>query len=168
MVVQLRKECDKLQAQLSHAIAISAVAHEGQYDKAGKSYILHPLRIMFSMDETDTKSQIVAILHDVIEDTDWTFDAIKNEEFEDDIIEALQLLTHDLNVPYNDYIIGIKTNELATKVKIGDLLDNTRLDRLIKTERLDKTTKRMVKYVCAYKFLTDQITQEEFLNFNAR
>jgi hypothetical protein len=120
------------------------------------------------MDKDDVKGQIVGILHDVIEDTDVTMKSLKTEEFDADIYEALNLLTHDLNQPYNDYIVNIKTNELATRVKIGDLLDNTRLDRLIKNERLDKTTRRMVKYVCAYKFLTDQITQEEFLNFNAR
>ena len=102
-------------------------AHKNQLDKAGIPYIYHPIHLAEQMD-TETEC-IVALLHDVVEDTDITFDDLE-KEFPKDSIEALKLLTHDKSVDYMEYIKAIKENDIAKKVKIADLIHNSDLTRL--------------------------------------
>ena len=132
--------------QLETAIRISANAHFGQVDKAGKPYIFHPLRVMNSVDTIEKK--IVAILHDVVEDTDLTFNDLLEAGVPKASIEALKLLTHEKDAPYMDYIKIISSNPVARSVKIADLTDNSDLSRLSKVtekdlERLDKYKKAL-------------------------
>lgn len=110
------------------AMVIAYNAHMGQFDKASVPYIYHPIHIAEEMD--DEVSCIVALLHDVVEDTSVTFTDLE-KEFPKEVIEALKLLTHGDGVNYMEYIENIKRNEIATKVKIGDLkhnMDTSRLD----------------------------------------
>lgn len=110
---------------LNKAIEIAARAHAGQLDKSGQPYILHPLRVMLNL--KDPEARIVAVLHDVIEDTLVTLPQIKEAGFSDQIIEALKLVTHrQEECDYPEYIRRIRDskNEIALQVKLADLKDN--------------------------------------------
>ena len=110
------------------AMKLCFEAHKDQTDKSGLPYVFHPFHLADQMD--DEESTIVALLHDVVEDTDCTLDDLAEKGFGDTVIEALRLLTHDDGAPYLDYIRRIKTNPLATKVKLADLAHNSDLSRL--------------------------------------
>lgn len=134
------------QSILEKAIQIATKAHEGQTDKGGNSYILHPLRLMDNVNSIEEK--IVAVLHDVVEDTEVSFADLEREGIPEVCIEALKLLTHAKEVPYMGYIQLISTNEIAKAVKIADLEDNSDLSRLTKVgtkdiERVEKYTKAL-------------------------
>jgi (p)ppGpp synthase/HD superfamily hydrolase len=113
---------------LAHAIALAAEAHKHQKDRAGKPYILHPLRIMFTM-QTEAE-MTVAVLHDVVEDTAWTLDKLRHEGFAEDIIQAVDCLTKRDGEPYQALINRAKKHPLAARVKIGDLEDNMNVRRM--------------------------------------
>lgn len=135
---------------LQRAIEIATQAHNGQCDKSGKDYIEHPLRVM-EMGKTE-EEKIVGVLHDVVEDTDWTFEKLAEEGFSQDIIAALRCVTklHE-NESYDEFIERIRKNPLATAVKINDLSDNMDIRRLPYLS--DKDVKRLKKYLKAYKKL---------------
>ena len=135
---------------LNKAIQIACEAHQGQTDKAGKPYILHPLRLLLKFSNID--EQITAVLHDVIEDSDFTLDDLKNSEFSDSILIAVDCLTKKTNVDYSLYLEQVSRNELARKIKIEDLRDNLDLSRLNTIE--SKDLDRVKKYHEALKFLT--------------
>ena len=108
---------------LQRAIEIATQAHQGQFDKSGKDYIGHPLRVM-EMGQTENE-KIVGVLHDVIEDTDWTFEKLAEEGFSQEIIDALRCVTKlSENENYDDFIKRVKKNSVATAVKSNDLTDN--------------------------------------------
>lgn len=135
---------------LERAIEIATEAHKGQYDKAGNDYIGHPLRVM-DMGRTE-KEKIVGVLHDVVEDTEWTFAQLAAEGFAQEVIDALQCVTKlSENENYDDFIERVKKNPLATAVKINDLSDNMDIRRLPYLS--DKDVKRLKKYLKAYKKL---------------
>lgn len=90
---------------LDKAILIAAKAHEGQVDKGGQPYILHPLRVMFSR-KTEIE-KICAVLHDVIEDTDISLDYLRDQEFSEEILSALDALTRRDGETYDKYIAGL-------------------------------------------------------------
>jgi (p)ppGpp synthase/HD superfamily hydrolase len=135
---------------LQRAIEIAKEAHKGQFDKSGKDYIGHPLRVM-EMGKTE-EEKIVGVLHDVIEDTDWTFERLAAEGFSDEVIAALRCVTKTSeNESYDDFIERVKKDSLATAVKINDLTDNMDIRRLPYLS--DKDVKRLKKYLKAYKKL---------------
>lgn len=110
------------------AICIAAIAHKGQVDKAGRPYILHPLRVMFMRrDETE---RICAVLHDVIEDSDITIEYLRKEGFSEAVLCALDALTKRENENYDDFIGRVIENKIACKVKLADLSDNMDLSRI--------------------------------------
>jgi len=138
---------------LKRAIEIATEAHKGQYDKAGKDYIGHPLRVMEKGKTEEEK--IVGVLHDVIEDTDWTFEKLETEGFSPEVIAALRCVTKiSENENYDDFIDRVKKNPLAVAVKINDLTDNMDIRRLPYLS--DKDVKRLKKYLKAYKRLTGE------------
>lgn len=135
---------------LQRAIEIATTAHKEQFDKAGNDYIGHPLRVM-EMGKTD-EEKIVGVLHDVVEDSSWTFEALEAEGFSKEIIDALRCVTKTSeNENYDAFIERIKKNPLATAVKINDLTDNMDIRRLPYLS--DKDVKRLKKYLKAYKRL---------------
>lgn len=136
---------------LERAIEIATEAHRGQFDKAGNDYIQHPLRVMAAGKTTDEK--IVGVLHDVVEDTDWTFERLASEGFSSEVIEALRCVTKlSESEPYDKFIARVKTSKLAVAVKINNLTDNMDIRRLPYLS--DKDVKRLKKYLKAYKQLT--------------
>lgn len=135
---------------LQRAIEIATQAHKGQFDKAGNDYIGHPLRVM-QMGQTE-EEQIAGVLHDVVEDTVWTFEALEAEGFSKEIIDALRCVTKiSENENYDAFIDRVKKNPLAVAVKINDLTDNMDIRRLPYLS--DKDVKRLKKYLKAYKRL---------------
>jgi (p)ppGpp synthase/HD superfamily hydrolase len=131
------------------ALKISFNAHKDQVDKTGVPYVFHPFHLAEQMD--DEASTCVALLHDVVEDTDYTFDDLRNEGFTKEIIDAIKLLTHDPSVPYLDYINKIKENVISTKVKLADLKHNSDLSRLDLS--VDKIPPKLELYLKAIKIL---------------
>ena len=133
-------------SNLERAIEIAVLAHKGQKDKAEKPYILHPLRLMFKM-QTENE-MIAAVLHDIVEDTDWTIEKLIEEGFNDEVIAAVKLLTHNKKVPYKKYIEVIKTNKIALKVKLADLEDNMDIKRIVHPKFRDYA--RIARYKKVY------------------
>ena len=148
-------------ATIEKALQIAAKAHEGQKDKEGLPYILHPLRAMMSV--VGQEAQIVAVLHDVIEDTSVTADDLRQAGFSEQIIAAVVCVTHLKDEPYTDYVVRCRANEIARQVKLADLKDNSRLDRtILRPQRFEVDVARLCKYVLSYKFLTDQLTEQQY------
>jgi len=131
------------------AMKISFEAHKDQTDKNGIPYIYHPIHLAEQM--PDEKTICVALLHDVVEDTDMTFEQLECEGFSEDIIEALKLMTHDKSVPYLDYVKNISTNKIASAVKLADLKHNSDITRLDTVD--EKALERVEKYKKAIEIL---------------
>ena len=113
---------------LDKAIKLACEAHAGQMDKAGKPYILHPLRLMLKFQKK--QEQVVAVLHDVVEDSDVTLDDLVNKGFSELVLDALDCLSKRENEDYGAFIKRIFPNELARKIKIEDIKDNLDLTRI--------------------------------------
>ncbi len=129
-------------SDLQRAIEIAVEAHKGQVRKNGSPYILHPLRLMLAVDSPD--EQIVAVLHDVVEDTSVTFEHLEHEGFSRRVLDALKLVTHDDESPYEDYIAAIKANPTARAVKLADLRDNSNVFEIPELSSADLN--RLAKY----------------------
>ena len=137
---------------LDRAKAIATSAHEGQVDKAGKPYIKHPMRVM-NMGKT-VEEKIAGVLHDVVEDSDWTFEMLEKEGIPKDVMDALRCVTTlSEDEDYDHFIERVKTNPLAVKVKLNDLKDNMDITRL--GEVTEKDLARLNKYIRAYRQLTE-------------
>lgn len=121
---------------LERAISIAARAHEGQRDKAGAPYILHPLRVMMRMAEDDER--IVAVLHDVIEDTSVTLSVLRAEGFSEQVLEALEHLTRRPDEDYEQFIVRAAKTALSRRVKLADLEDNSDLGRFANASEADR------------------------------
>ncbi|MEA4989180.1 MAG: HD domain-containing protein [Anaerovorax sp.] len=133
------------------AMQIAYNAHHGQIDKSGVPYVFHPIHLAEQM-QTEAET-IIALLHDVVEDTDITLDDLVKEGFPEEVISALQLLTHDDTVPYMDYVREIKNNSIARAVKLADLIHNSDTGRLCKID--EKAKERLEKYKQAIAILSD-------------
>ena len=141
-----------LTEQLKLAIEIAISAHNGQLDTHnGRPYIEHPFRVMNAGHTLQEK--IVGVLHDVVEDTDWTLDKLKAEGFTDEIIDGVDAVTRRDNESYDDYIIRVQTNSLGIRVKLNDLTDNMDIRRWKEVQYQDLA--RLQKYLSAYKQLTE-------------
>ena len=133
---------------LERAIEIAVKAHKGQVDKGGSPYILHPLRVMMSVDLESEK--IVGVLHDVVEDSNWTFEALLAEGFSIEVIEALKSVTKSSdNEDYDSFIQRAIGNPIGRKVKIADIRDNLDVTRI--PELGEKNLQRISKYTKALK-----------------
>ena len=133
------------------ALRLCFDSHKEQTDKTGMPYVFHPFHLAEQMD--DEISTVCALLHDVVEDTDTTFEDLGDMGFPGEVIEVLKLLTHTDGVPYMDYVERISSNQIATKVKIADLTHNSDLTRMSPDEIDDYALKRNEKYKAALKLL---------------
>lgn len=148
------------QEQLGLAITIAVKAHEGQFDKGGHPYILHPLHLMHRL-KYDLQLATIAVLHDVIEDSDIDLTYLRDMGFSERVLVALDLLTHKKGVSYEDYIKNIASNFDTIRVKRKDLEHNSDITRLKGVT--DKDLKRMEKYHKSFLYLG-----EAKLNFTER
>lgn len=134
------------------ALKLCYEAHRGQTDKSGLPYVFHPFHLAEQM--TDEESVAAALLHDVVEDTDYSFADLENMGFGGRVLEALRLLTHEKGVPYPEYVKRLKSNPVARAVKIADLRHNSDLSRLEAPSEED--LRRREKYQDALKLLEEQ------------
>ncbi len=141
-----------METLLAKAIDIALEAHHGQSDKSGMPYAGHVMRVMIAGKTTDEK--IVGVLHDLVEDTEWTFERLLAEGFPEHIVDALRCVTKlSDDEPYEHFIDRVKTNPLAIAVKINDLSDNMDVRRY--NELTDRDIFRLRKYLKAYHSLTN-------------
>ena len=133
---------------IDRALKFATMAHEGQLDKDGLPYILHPITVGLRYGKTQNQ-KIVGLLHDVVEDTPYTFNDIRFQGFSENIIEALMLLTHQKEVSYDDYLKRIKEsgNKLAISVKINDLTHNLQRGKAGGHEKQVKKHTAALKYM---------------------
>lgn len=127
---------------LERAITIAAEAHAGQTDKAGEPYILHPLRVMLSLKME--AERIVGVLHDVIEDTPWTFDQLRAEGFSEEVLAGLETVTKRKGEDYEAFVLRSAKNRIGHKVKLADLYDNSDISRIASPTAKDYA--RLEKY----------------------
>ncbi len=137
-------------ATLEKALYLAVNNHLGMKDRFDQPYIYHPLRIMMRMQTEEEK--IVALLHDLVEDTSITLQDLKKEGFSKEVVKAVDLLTRYPKQTYQEYIDGLKGNRLAMQVKIGDLEDNMDPRRFPSIN--DNAVKRFKKYTKYHKILS--------------
>ncbi|HHU33918.1 MAG TPA: phosphohydrolase [Bacteroidetes bacterium] len=132
---------------IEKAIEIAVAAHKGQKDRLGADYILHPLRVMERGRSEIEK--ICGVLHDVVEDSEWTFEMLESEGFSDEVISVLRCVTKESEEEdYDVFINRIAQNPIAVEVKINDLLDNMDITRFKSLNEQD--LKRLNKYLKAF------------------
>ena len=149
-------------SNIAAAIRIAADAHASQLDKDGRPYILHPIAVMMNVPPGD--AQVVAVLHDVVEDTTVTMDDLARAGFSEPILASLRLVTHAKDEPYAQYVIRCKADPVARAVKLADLRDNTRPERaLMRPGILERDSRRMARCLLSYKFLCDEISEADYL-----
>ena len=137
---------------LQKAIEIAITAHQYQTDKSGAPYILHVIRVMNS-GKTEIE-KICGVLHDLVEDTPWTFEMLQHEGFSEEIINVLKCVTKESEQEdYDHFIDRIIQNKTAVAVKLNDLRDNMDITRLPQITEQDR--KRLNKYIRAYKKLVN-------------
>jgi (p)ppGpp synthase/HD superfamily hydrolase len=141
---------DPMSDLLARAIALAARAHLDQRDKAGLPYVLHPLRMMFRL--TQPAARIAAVLHDLVEDTEWELADLEKEGFPAEIVTAVDALTKRAGEEYGDFVARAATNPIARLVKLADLEDNMDLTRL-STAPNQKDFDRLSKYHQAWLYL---------------
>lgn len=141
-----------LPQQVEIALVIATQAHQGQTDKAGVSYLYHPLTVASLVEGDDAKA--VALLHDVIEDSEVTSQDLLEAGLSSEIVDAVQLLTKSRRLSYQDYLAALKGNDLARRVKIADLTHNLDASRLNR-DLTDADLKRLAKYRAALEFLSE-------------
>lgn len=137
--------------------------HKNQLDKAGMPYVFHPMHVAEQM--KDENSTTVALLHDIVEDTDMTFEQLRALGFNEEVITALTLMTHEEGVEYFDYIQRIGTNAIARKVKLADLEHNSDLSRLSKIGYEDiaraEKYKKCIEYLSAIEYLQEENNEKQ-------
>lgn len=138
---------------LDHAISMASVAFVGKRDKGGNPYILHCLAVMNMVGTEDEELASIAVLHDIIEDTDMTKEKLLGYGFSIRVAQTVQVLTHDPETSYDDYIKAIALNDDAKKVKMADLRHNTDIMRMKGLRKKDFD--RLEKYHRAYMYLKD-------------
>ena len=124
------------------ALCLCFEAHKEQKDKSGLPYVFHPFHLAEQMETEETT--VVALLHDVVEDTDYSLADLEDMGFSKSVLDALALLTHDPSVDYMDYVRAIKANPIARTVKLADLRHNSDLTRLDTVD--EKALARVEKY----------------------
>jgi (p)ppGpp synthase/HD superfamily hydrolase len=152
-----------MQSLLSRAIQIAAEAHDGQVDKEGVPYILHPLTLLLRLcdqfgDEASEDACIVALLHDVLEDSDWTIEELRAEGFSPTVLASLEALTRGKEELYTDYILRLqhaKHGEIARCIKKLDLEHNMEILRLARVRELEyHDLRRLRNYAAAWRALS--------------
>ncbi|HEU0121725.1 MAG TPA: HD domain-containing protein [Bryobacteraceae bacterium] len=136
---------------LERAIALAAVAHEGQIDKAGAPYILHVLRVMLRLETA--QECMAAALHDIVEDCGWTLDRLRAEGFPEPVVQAVHAVTRQDGETYEAFVLRAKADPIGRRVKLADLQDNSDLSRIAEPTERDRA--RLEKYRAAMAVLTE-------------
>ena len=138
-------------ATLERAILLAVQAHQGQKDKNGEPYILHPIRVMCRVD-TETE-KIIAILHDVVEDTPITLKDLEEAGYPPEVISGVDALSRRADETYGQFIERVNLNPIARRIKLADLEDNMDIRRLANLNNRD--LERLHRYQQAWQILTE-------------
>ena len=138
-------------AETKKALKLCFAAHKEQVDKSGLPYVFHPFHLAEQME--DEVTTVVALLHDVVEDSSYTFAELEAMGFAAEVISALRLLTHEASVPYMEYVAAIKKDPVATAVKLADLRHNSDTTRLDTVD--ERAQRRVEKYRQAIRLLSE-------------
>lgn len=136
------------------ALKLCFDTHKDQVDKSGLPYVFHPFHLAEQME--DEYTTVVALLHDVVEDSDMTLDDLTSMGYPGEVVGALRYLTHDEAVPYMEYVKKIKENEIATRVKLADLRHNSDLSRL------DNVTEKDLERVKKYREAMEELLFKDY------
>ena len=136
---------------VERAIALAAVAHEGQIDKAGAPYILHVLRVMLRLQTPEER--MAAALHDIVEDCGWTLDRLRAEGFPEEVVLGVDAVTRRETETYEEFVLRAKGHPIGRRVKMADLEDNSDLTRLPTITERDQA--RLEKYRRAMEVLAN-------------
>ena len=134
------------------ALKLCFEAHKNQVDKTDMPYVFHPFHLAEQMD--NEIATVCALLHDVVEDTDYTFKDLRGMGFPQEVLDVLRLLTHAEDVPYMDYVKALSVNPVARQVKLADLRHNSDLSRMSPGDIDEWALRRNEKYQKAIDFLT--------------
>ena len=137
---------------LARAIRIAAVAHAGQLDKTGRPYILHPFRVLQRCERRALEVQIVAILHDVVEDTETTLDDLRSEGFNDDVIAGVDAMSKRDGEDFFEYVRRCSQNTIGCLVKLADIEDNSDPVR-----KFQGDADRLIRYSKARQIIEEQM-----------
>lgn len=143
-----------MQMMLNKAIVLAANHHDGQFDVGGKPYLLHVLRVMSFLSSEDEELNCIAVLHDIVEDTSVTLEALEEAGFSERVIKGVKTLSknhYPVDVDYQEYVMAVGENPDTRKVKMADLRHNMDIRRLKGVS--EKDMKRMAKYTKAYDYL---------------
>lgn len=142
---------------LNEAIALASMAHIGQVDKGGKNYILHPIKVMMLLQSED--EQVAGVLHDIVEDSEFTMETLKDYfekrglRISENTLSGIDAVTHRKGECYSDYLDRIKKDPIGRKVKLADLTDNMNIKRIENPTDIDY--KRLEKYKKAFEYLSE-------------
>mgnify|MGYP001128624775 CR=1 FL=1 len=139
---------------IERAIKIAAEAHDGQVDKAGAPYILHPLRVMLHV--RTNEERIVAVLHDVVEDSQWSLELLRAEGFSEQVLRAIDSVTRRDSETYEEFVLRAGLDPIGRNVKLADLEDNCDLGRIAAPTEKDRA--RLDRYRRAIEQLRRQGT----------
>lgn len=138
-------------ANIDDALALVTSKFQGMTDKDGEPYVMHCLRVMMGVD--DPLAQQVALMHDLVEDTDVTIEDLKTRGFAAEVLAAVDLVTHKSEDSYAEYVVRIKENPIARSVKLSDLRDNSAMGRVLyREDRLQRDLDRIQRYILSYQF----------------
>jgi len=140
---------------LAKAIAIASEKHMGQYDKGGMPYVLHVLKVMHYLKSDDLELMSIAVLHDVVEDTDTTYEELRLAGMSDRVIEGIRCMTKVPGEPVDEYKAKVKSNKDSVRVKMADLRHNSDIRRLKGVS--EKDTRRIEKYMKFYEELKELV-----------
>ncbi len=144
-----------MKQMLNAAIVFAATKHDGQFDKAGMPYIMHVLKVQYLLKSDDEELNCIAILHDILEDTDATVETLFSIGMSKRVVDAVWVLTKVKHTEYKDYLEQISSNKDAVRVKMADIRHNMDLRRLKGVT--EKDLRRMEKYIHAYNFLKNSL-----------
>jgi hypothetical protein len=148
-------------ATLDDALALVVAKFHGVTDKAGQPYVLHCLRVMLGV--SGSLARQVAVMHDLVEDTDVTLNDLRTLAFAEEVIAGVELVTHFGTDSYADYVVRLKANELARQAKIADLHDNYSLGRVAyRDQHNSQDANRIQRYILSYQFLMDVINESSY------
>jgi (p)ppGpp synthase/HD superfamily hydrolase len=150
-------------ASVDDALRLIADKFYGVTDEDGEPYVLHCLRVMLGV--SDPQVQLVALMHDVVEDTDVSLDDLSAMGFAPEVVQAVDLVTHRQGVSYAEYVVRLSGNAWAREVKLADLRDNADLQRVLyRDDRQNRDAARISRYVLSYQFLTGRLDEQTYRN----
>ena len=148
-------------SHIDDALALVTRKFRGLTDKDGEPYVMHCLRVMLGV--SDPEAQLVALMHDLVEDTDVTLEELRHTGFSESVVTAIDLITHTADVSYAEYVVRIKQNPIALQAKLSDLRDNAAMGRVLyREEQAERDIQRIQRYVLSYQFLIDNIDEPTY------